>query len=556
MNDYEVERTSIQVTTSDGDSSTWPNTDLRMRNGNHALFFYEVDKDCPVYRQWLETLGDVISDIEKTNESFILQDFPPGYKLFFYAKLPASSHIDRESLPMSTVHSVQNNNKGLIERTDIYLFGLPRGSRFRSKNEFIPHFRWLYLGKNGSCICKYCNKRNRNKKSITTTQDKEIDRDRETLSRFFGPMYRPREIVWVVGPNINLMIPTSDESFNKRDIAEYYNWPGYVMNISEQGEKSSDHSQINETIYEVQLLALDRIRYYPESSLIPWIVREVEPTIASYCNNSHINDPFNKAINIATTCQKSFVTNKKYKFRVDNHHITSIKDKEQKKRIKESKKYPHYCEIVFGTEVIRTNDLIRLTIEDDKLSSQEREFFRIVTIYRIEHDQIQFTGDMYVRIEEGDDVFKKFGMGEDDERLKKTLNIGEYVYIPKNFPQEEYTVDMEDLAGRLYTDWEESTERMNPTEEKFSRDVNDYTLDIHYRMKTRKKVTPRAQLESNDYESDTKMSDIESLNTLELNRSFISSIDDDATKDLDNMEDTKFDIAMMHSNSLQFRIYD
>jgi hypothetical protein len=67
MNDYEVERTSIQVTTSDGDSSTWPNTDLRIRNGNYALFFYEVAKDCPVYRQWLETLGDVISDIEKTD---------------------------------------------------------------------------------------------------------------------------------------------------------------------------------------------------------------------------------------------------------------------------------------------------------------------------------------------------------------------------------------------------------------------------------------------------------------------------------------------------------
>jgi hypothetical protein len=435
---------------------------------------------------------------------------------------------------------------------------LPRGSRFRSKNEFIPHFRWLYLGKNGRCICKYCNAKNKIKKS--TPQDhieninKENDRDHETLSRLLGPIYRPREIVWVVGPNINLMIPTSDESFDKRDMNEYYNWPGYVMNISEQGEISSDYSQVNETIYEVRLLALDRIRYYPESSLIPWI--EAEPATTSFCTNSHINDSFNKAIVIATTCQNSFVTNKKYKFRIDNHHITSIKDKEQKRRIKESRKYPHYYEMVFGTEVIRTNDLIRLTVEEDELSSQDREFFRIVTIYRIEHNRIQFTGDIYVRIDEGDDIFKKFGINDGDERLQRTLNIGKYMYVPKNFSQEEYTVDMEDLAGRFYTDWEESTERMNPTEEKFSRDIKDYTIDIHYRMKTRKKVTPIVQPESNDYESDTQMSDVESLNTLELNEQFVSSINDEAAKDLDNMDNTKFDLAMMHSNSLQFQIYD
>ncbi|GES97807.1 hypothetical protein RCL_jg3577.t1 [Rhizophagus clarus] len=529
----QVKRTSIQVTTSDGDPSTWPNTELRIRNGDYALFFYEVDKDCPVYKQWLETLGDVISQVEKTGESFILQDFPPG-----------------------------GQAKGLVERTDIYLFGLPRGRRFRSKNEFIPHFRWLYLGKTGSCICKYCNVRIRNKK--TTSQDyiEDInDRDHETLSRHFGPIYRPREIVWVVGPNINLMIPTSDESFDKRDINEYYNWPGYVMNIIEQGEILPDNTQISETIYEVQLLALDRIRYYPESSLIPWIVREAEPAITNFCTNSHINDYFNKAINIATTCQNSFVTNKKYKFKISNHLITSIKDKEQKKRIKESKKYPHYYEIVFGTEVIRTNDLIRLTVEEDETSSQDKEFFRIVTIYRIEHDQIQFTGDIYVRVDDGDDIFKKLGIGESDERLQRTLNIGKYMYIPKNFPQEEYTVDMEDLAGRFYINWEDSTKRMCPTEEKFSRDVNDYTVDLHYRMKTQKKVTPIVPLGSNDYESDTLMSDIDSLNTLELNQSFISSINDEAVKGLDSMDDTKFDLAMVvhsnsNSNSLKLQIYD
>src|SRR2546423_51834 len=65
--DDEVRRTSIQVTTTDGDPSTWPDTNLRVRNGDYALFFYEVDEGSSVYKQWMETLGEVISDIEDTD---------------------------------------------------------------------------------------------------------------------------------------------------------------------------------------------------------------------------------------------------------------------------------------------------------------------------------------------------------------------------------------------------------------------------------------------------------------------------------------------------------
>jgi hypothetical protein len=63
----EVQRTSIRVTTTDGDPSIWPDTNLRVRSGDYALFFYEVDEGSSVYKQWMETLGDVISDIEDTD---------------------------------------------------------------------------------------------------------------------------------------------------------------------------------------------------------------------------------------------------------------------------------------------------------------------------------------------------------------------------------------------------------------------------------------------------------------------------------------------------------
>ena len=75
-------------------------------------------------------------------------------------------------------------------------------------------------------------------------------------------------------------------------------------------------------------------------------------------------------------------------------------------------------------------------------------------MYRLTNEQIQFTGDLYVGRVEGDD-FKDLGTSENDERLQGMLTIGKYKYIPRNFPQEEYTVDMEDLVGRFYTDWEE-----------------------------------------------------------------------------------------------------
>jgi len=49
---------------------------------------------------------------------------------------------------------------------------------------------------------------------------------------------------------------------------------------------------------------------------------------------------------------------KEYTFKVSNDVIASIKDKEQKKGLRNAKKCPHYDEMIFGTEVIRTNDLV------------------------------------------------------------------------------------------------------------------------------------------------------------------------------------------------------
>jgi len=50
---------------------------------------------------------------------------------------------------------------------------------------------------------------------------------------------------------------------------------------------------------------------------------------------------------------------------------------------------------------------------------QEMELFRIGTMYRLTNDQIQFTGDLYVRRVEGDDF-------KDLERVKMTRGYKGY----------------------------------------------------------------------------------------------------------------------------------
>ncbi|CAI2167114.1 16118_t:CDS:2 [Funneliformis geosporum] len=614
--DCKTQRTQIQVTTTDGDPSTWPETDLRIRSGYYAFFYYEVVEDSPIYRQWMETLGDAISNKkENKDESFILQGFPSGYKLFFHAKYPASSQINRVSLPMTAVHNTAENN-GLIERTDIYLFGLPSGRRFRSKNEFIPHLKWLHSGKSGICECKYCNRSTRKNnqftqklciKSTTTKhvskysskdfkvikevknkeKDKEKDKilradlDRATLSILFGPVYRPKEIVWVVGPNQTLVSHNPDESPSGRNIEEFYNWPGYVMSVHERGERSSDFKLIRETIYEIQILALDRIKYYPESSLIPWIARNANAAMTSPGADPLIDVLFSESINIGVACQRSYLMQNEYKFKVSNEVIASTEDKVQKKRLRNAKKCPHYDEMIFGNEIIRSNDLIRLTVENEddeesrslssSLSSnkfREMELFRICTMYRLANDRIQFTGDLYFRKDENENI-KDLGMSEDDERLQGILSIGKYKYVPRNFPQEEYTVDIEDLAGRFYIDWEELTGVMTPTDEKHSKFLEGYLNDINDRMQIQgetmptlhfenheatpifqfenHEATPMLQLENHDSfddESDSQMSDVECLNE-------DSFFDFSAMDDENDTDDVELDLKMMHQNSLQ-----
>ncbi|CAG8692823.1 7215_t:CDS:2 [Funneliformis caledonium] len=577
-----TQRTPIQVTTTDGDPSTWPETNLRIRSGYYAFFFYEVVEDSPIYRQWMEKLGDAISDIKVKDD------------------------------------------------------GLPSGRRFRSKNEFIPHLKWLHSGKSGICECKYCNKTTRKQKQPTKKlclkptikhiskfsskklkpikevknkeKNKEKDKilradlDRATLSLLFGPVYRPKEIVWIVGPNQTLMSNNSDESPNERNTEEYYNWPGYVMSIYEPGERSSDFTLVRETIYEIQLLAMDRIRYYPESSLIPWVARKVNPAMTSPGADPLIDVLFSESIKIAVACQRSYLMQKEYKFKVSNDVIASTEDKAQKKRLRNAKKCPHYDEMIFGNEVIRSNDLIRLTVEnddDEELNSassssssnkfREMELFRICTMYRLANDRIQFTGDLYFRKDENENI-KDLGMSEDDERWQGTLSIGKYKYVPRNFPQEEYTVDIEDLAGRFYIDWEDFVGVMNPIEEKHSKFLEGYPNDINDRMQIQGETTPTLHFENHEAtptlhfenhettpilqfeatpvlqfenheaipmlqfenhdsfdETDSQMSDVKCLN--EDSFFDFSAMDDDS-----DSEEVELDLKMMYRNSLLRRI--
>ncbi|KAJ3005452.1 UNVERIFIED_CONTAM: hypothetical protein HDU68_004604, partial [Siphonaria sp. JEL0065] len=50
-------------------------------------------------------------------------------------------------------HARSGGNKAHIDR---YLYGHPKGSRFRSVNEFVPHVLFLQSDRSKPCGCKYC----------------------------------------------------------------------------------------------------------------------------------------------------------------------------------------------------------------------------------------------------------------------------------------------------------------------------------------------------------------------------------------------------------------
>ncbi|GET02786.1 hypothetical protein RCL_jg11749.t1 [Rhizophagus clarus] len=401
---------------------------------------------------WREKLGEsmIKSFRDVTFPKAILTDFPKGYKLYAH----------RKKYP-----------KKKEERTDYYLFGR---HKFRSPNEFYPHLLWLISDKSGQCHCKYCTKSTvTSGKPYTHKAKKKVKRQRESdtsneapvskrvtrssstgkstknrkisvgnrrkdtkkkrrpkvaeLKKSVPPLipknsiFRGGEIVWL---SINEVL--NDKTLTECDkIFSIEYWPAIVGSVTPQEDNESSEN----IIYTVKPLILHGSRNVTVGSLRPWLIRSLDKALLSSKNRftrsllnveleeatpEQIVEIYFKAIQKANEIVRAFTPMYQYEY--------------HKKGTKKEKHGIHYKAIYFGAELIYEDDLVRLIPEEpEELKDKDLKA------------NIQITGDLY-------------------ERGKLSEEGDTYEWIPKNKQDEEYTVDVEDIAGRFYLMYPDITE--------------------------------------------------------------------------------------------------
>ncbi|CAJ0628512.1 398_t:CDS:2 [Entrophospora sp. SA101] len=355
------------------------------------------------------------------------------------------------------------------------MMGNPRGLKYRSKCEFVPHFLWLYFGKKGSCKCRKCEivftrkinptsngSYHHQQKSVINNVDHDIDK--KTLTNFNGSEYRSGELVWISVTSSSIpikLLKTNENCKNNENLSEIY-WPGTIIEVVTTTDENKINSHVADSssvstdqaiLYKIKLLTFNETYFTIITITIsPWLSKDLDDLIKEYSNEIY----FTKFLDAG-----SFVTGIIYDYIINSNNLDLIKDPIQKKRIVDSKGYPHYSEIWFGAEQIKVYDFVRLTSNNE---SDEKEYFRITSIYRLPNNIVQFAGDLYVLKKPGDDSNSNNG------EIFRTLTIKDCNYISKNYIYEEYTIDLEDVAGRFYLNRNSITKSMNATQERSSRE--------------------------------------------------------------------------------------
>ncbi|RGB31192.1 hypothetical protein C1646_709641 [Rhizophagus diaphanus] len=467
----EITSYGIKVTATDGIGSSQPKNlkPVNDEKGNVSYYQRFTNKDQRA-EHWLQRLGKALADylrkygkmnISKENEKLV--DFPEGYVLYQHNK------------------EYKDNTKS---RHDRYLYG---AYKFRSPKEFEPHLIWLVSGQVNNCKCVYCNNSSRGinngkrkestlEKTINDRSTKKIKNDSEAKKievenvnkpKFAKTLYRRGEIVMV---NLNktgkahhteLIRNSSDEN----DISIFY-WPGVILETSKvpiTDNMSDDTASANsdgcgiiyKAYYKIHLLELSEVIQVDRKTLLPWLAckkeipksfinnKKLEPNVKTYIQAI---DRVNKISNIYTPVHS-------YKHKEADDHLKEIKDPLERKRLQDMENYPHYEAILLGTEMIYVNDYVRLapinvaSMSDDDDNEKESEYLLnnrkepeyllISSIYKHATKGIQFTGDGLLR-----------GKLLNEHSYRRSLSDYEWTTVNKS--DAEYTIDLQDIAGRFY----------------------------------------------------------------------------------------------------------
>ncbi|KAF0533396.1 chromatin silencing protein clr2 [Gigaspora margarita] len=139
-------------------------------------------------------------------------------------------------------------------------------------------------------------------------------------------------------------------------------------------------------------------------------------------------------------------------FQYDYHRPIDFQgpDEAKSKRFTEMEKYTHFKAIYFGAEILCEDDIVRLVPNKNsrnvKSSSSNgknidrRLYLQITGIYKHPKKGIHLTGDMYNR--------------------GNLLENNNYQWFPVNEDDEEYNIDLSEIAGRFYSMWPDQMEIM------------------------------------------------------------------------------------------------
>ncbi|CAG8458105.1 14074_t:CDS:2 [Acaulospora colombiana] len=252
-------------------------------------------------------------------------------------------------------------------------------------------------------------------------------------------LYRCGEIVWVDLERLEIKkLELKGESVDHKATIRY--WPGIVMERKKApildsceeptssisitaaspstaslsaGTSTSGDSPIRyKVIYCVQLVGLHDEVMIDRLKMAPWVAYEPN-------------------VDIAKSSSPSEHANK----------IRKIRNLKEKMRLKKMSQFPHYKAIMIGSELISLEDIVRLTpVEKNEQSIDlDPKFLFVTSIYEDPNRGIQLTGDGLCR----------GGLNSTTRKRK----LSDYEWNPINTKNEEFTIDLEDVAGRFYVSY-------------------------------------------------------------------------------------------------------
>lgn len=301
-----------------------------------------------------------------------------------------------------------------------------------------------------------------------------------------GPSFRTGEIVWafVTIPAFRKANGGEGSSSSAASVttgSDGLLWPSIVLkHIPSDSQSSTPGSASIETSstprYHLRSLALNNEHVFTEEQLIPWLAyapdlpqvnaipfiissstalnAQCPPVNLAELSSEQVGCLFLQSEQLARQITRTFTTFRQYAHKEEEHRLASIVEHEERQRLEKMESYPHYQGLFLGAEMIMIKDIVRLTSEKDEAAAtstigdvdggENLEFLEIGSIYENNDEQkIQFTGTIFFRRRNSDA----------DTGSPATIQKEPYLWVPKNKKNAEYTVDLEDLAGRYYSTW-------------------------------------------------------------------------------------------------------